>query len=105
MSGASPKGVDYALGSKCTLNGRFTVSAARLNPAKGIEKIKTEEGHKPWSQSPIVTYRNNAQGLALLAFELALGTGLRASDLTRMEWQDIEDGGIWVTQGKTNSKP
>lgn len=76
----------------------------RENAAKGIEKIKTGEGHKPWSQSAIATFRNNAHGLALLSFELALGTGQRASDLTRMEWQDIEDGGIWVTQGKTKAR-
>ena len=41
----------------------------------------------------------------LLIFELALGTGQRASDLTRMEWEHIEDGGIWVTQGKDKSPP
>ncbi|WP_254658808.1 tyrosine-type recombinase/integrase [Ruegeria sp. TM1040] len=38
----------------------------------------------------------------MLIFELALGTGQRASDLTRMEWGHIEVGRIWVTQGKTN---
>lgn len=29
----------------------------RDNPAKGIEKIKTGEGHKPWSQSAIAIFR------------------------------------------------
>ncbi len=85
----------------CPYNGQ---GLAPANPAKEIEKIKTEEGHKPWSQSAIATYRNYAQGLALLAFELALGTGQRASDLARMEWQDIEDGGNWVTPGKTKAR-
>ncbi|EBA18363.1 Integrase [Roseobacter sp. SK209-2-6] len=73
----------------------------RDNPAKGIEKIKTGEGHKPWPKPAVATFRKNVRGLERLAFELALGTGQRASDLTRMKWSDIEDDGIWVTQGKT----
>lgn len=73
----------------------------RDNPAKGIEKIKTGDGHKPWPKAAIATFRKNADGLPLLAFELALGTGQRASDLTRMKWSDVEDDGIWVTQNKT----
>lgn len=76
----------------------------RDNPAKGVAKIKTGEGHKPWPKSAIETFRKNADGLPRLAFELALGTGQRASDLTRMEWSHIEDGGIWVTQGKTQTR-
>jgi integrase len=76
----------------------------RDNPAKGIAKIKTGEGHKPWPASAIATYRKHADGLALLIFELGLGTGQRPSDLTRMEWDHIEDGGIWVTQGKTKTR-
>lgn len=76
----------------------------RDNPAKGIEKLKTGEGHKPWPVSAVNTYRSEVSGLALLIFELAIGTGQRASDLTRMKWSDIEDGGIWVTQGKTKTR-
>ncbi len=38
----------------------------RDNPAKGIEKIKTGEGHKPWSLSAISIFRENAQGLSFL---------------------------------------
>lgn len=76
----------------------------RDNPAKGIAKIQTGEGHKPWPASAIALYRKHADGLALLIFELALGTGQRASDLTRMEWCHIEDDGIWLTQGKTKAR-
>jgi integrase len=76
----------------------------RDNPAKGIEKLKTGDGHKPWPKSAIDTFRANTSGVTLLIFELALGTGQRASDLTRMEWEHIEDGGIWVTQGKTKAE-
>jgi len=76
----------------------------RDNPAKGIAKIKTGDGHKPWPAWAIAAYRKEAQGTALLVFELALGTGQRASDLTRMEWAHIESDGVWVTQGKTKAR-
>lgn len=76
----------------------------RDNPAKGIEKLKTGDGHKPWPTSAINMYRDKVTGLPLLVFELAIGTGQRATDLTLMEWGHIEDGGIWVTQGKTQTR-
>ncbi|MCA0905161.1 tyrosine-type recombinase/integrase [Ruegeria marisrubri] len=76
----------------------------RDNPAKGIEKLKTGDGHKPWPASAINTYRSKVSGLPLLIFELAIGTGQRATDLTLMEWGHIEDDGIWVTQGKTEAR-
>jgi integrase len=76
----------------------------RDNPAKGIAKIKTGDGHQPWPAWAIAAYRKQAQETALLIFELALGTGQRASDLTRMEWAHIESDGVWVTQGKTKTR-
>ena len=76
----------------------------RNNPAKGIEKLKTGDGHKPWPASATTTYRNKVTGLPLLIFELAIGTGQRATDLTLMEWGHIEDDGIWVRQGKTEAR-
>jgi integrase len=37
----------------------------------------------------------------LLLFEMLLGTGQRISDVLAMQWGQVEDGGIWVKQGKT----
>ncbi|WP_353328987.1 tyrosine-type recombinase/integrase [Phaeobacter sp. NW0010-22] len=48
--------------------------------------------------------RKNLTGRHLRIFELALRTGQRTSDLTRMEWSHIEDDGIWVTQNKTSTR-
>ncbi|WP_251134542.1 tyrosine-type recombinase/integrase [Falsiruegeria litorea] len=76
----------------------------RDNPAMGIEKLKTGSGHQPWQPSSIEVFRKNLTGRHLRIFDLALGTGHRASDLTRMEWSHIEDGGIWVTQNKTSKR-
>ena len=76
----------------------------RHNPARGIARIKTGEGHKPWPETAIKVYRSKATGYVLLAFELALGTGQRISDVLKMEWGDIEDGGINVAQNKTGAQ-
>ena len=75
----------------------------RDNPARGIAKIKTGDGHKPWPVWAIEAYRKNATGYVLLAFELALGTGQRIADILKMEWGDIENNGINVKQNKTSS--
>jgi len=75
----------------------------RDNPAKGITKYKKGEGYKPWSEAAIEAYRNGTTGFPRLIFELALGTGQRPSDLTKMRWSDIRDGGIEINQGKTGS--
>lgn len=71
------------------------------NPAKGVERLKTGEGHKPWPKWLIAAYRAAANGADLVFFELCLGTGQRVQDVLDMKWADIEDGGINVTQKKT----
>ncbi len=72
----------------------------RDNPARGISKIKTGDDYKPWPVWAIEAYRKNATGNVLLAFELALGTGQRISDVLKMKWSDIENNGINVKQNK-----
>ena len=56
---------------------------------------------KSWPVDLIETYRQKADGRALLIFELCLGTGQRIGDVRKMRWSDIEEGGINVRQGKT----
>jgi len=75
----------------------------RDNPAHGVEKLVTGEGHSPWPQWAIDIYREKATGIDLLIFELAIGTGQRASDVLKMKWADISDNGIYVKQGKTKT--
>lgn len=72
------------------------------NPAKGVSLLKSEgEGRKPWPAEKIKAFRAGAEPRALLIFELCLGTGQRIGDVLRMRWDQIEDGGIHVRQGKT----
>lgn len=74
------------------------------NPAKGVKKLKLGEGYKPWTPDQIDCFREHADPIPLLAFELALGTGQRPSDLVRMRWSDYDGEAISVIQSKTGTK-
>lgn len=75
------------------------------NPAKGVPMLTSgTEGREPWPVKLLDAYRANAEGLDLLLFELCIGTGQRIGDVLRMRWADVEDGGIWVRQGKTKAR-
>ncbi|WP_127110426.1 site-specific integrase [Pararhodobacter zhoushanensis] len=75
------------------------------NPAKGVSLLKsTAAPREPWPADLVEAFRAKATGPALLIFELCLGTGQRISDVLRMRWNDIEAGGVNVTQGKTGAR-
>lgn len=74
------------------------------NPAKGVEKIKTGDGHKPWPDHFVKAYAEAATGVDRVIFELAIGTGQRIQDVLDMKWSDIEGDGINVTQNKTGAE-
>lgn len=78
----------------------------RDNPAKGIALIEGGEGYQPWPQWAIDNFNGEAEhgSPERTTFELCLGTGQRVGDVLRMSWDDIEDGGINVSQGKTGEK-
>ncbi|RHZ96507.1 integrase [Cereibacter sphaeroides] len=78
---------------------------AHDNPAKGVELIKADtDEREAWPVEKIEAFRAAADGRTLLIFELCLGTGQRIGDVLRMRWDDIEDGGIKVRQGKTGAR-
>lgn len=76
------------------------------NPAKGVRRLKQtkQQPHIMWTAEAIAKFRTEASPKAVLAFEIGLGTGQRPADWTKMKWNDIEDGGILVTQNKTKAK-
>lgn len=76
----------------------------RDNPAKGVKLLKGGEGFKPWPEWALAAFRREAGGPVLTAFELALGTGQRIDDVLKMRWDQIEDDGICVKQGKTGEE-
>ena len=74
------------------------------NPAKGVAKIKTGEGHQPWPDALVDKYGATAKGVDRIIFELAIGTGQRIQDVLDMRWSDIEGDGINVKQNKTGAE-
>ena len=79
--------------------------AAGANPAKGVPLIATtREGRQPWPADLIKAYRAESKGRARLIFEVLLGTGMRPGDALKARWDDLSDGGIYVTQGKTRKR-
>lgn len=77
------------------------------NPAKGVVLLASEgKARQPWPQEAIDDFRAAAPigSRARLVFDLLHGTGQRIGDVLRMRWDDIEDGGLWVRQGKTGAR-
>lgn len=75
------------------------------NPIHKFEHLKTKKApRKPWPQDLIDAARAKAPPDTRLLFEMMLGTGQRISDVLAMQWDQIEDDGIWVSQGKTGAR-
>lgn len=72
------------------------------NPARGVKRLEYDQNaHKPWPAWAIDRFRESVTGSTRTAFELALGSGQRMSDVLKMRWSDIDRGGINVKQQKT----
>lgn len=77
----------------------------RENPANGIVALKSKKKPRgPWPVDLVEKYRERADGLALLIFEMLVGTGQRVNDVLAMKWGDIEGDGINVAQDKTDAR-
>ena len=74
------------------------------NPARGVEKIKLGDGHKPWPELLIEHFLEAADPTMRLLIELAIGTGQRIGDILEMKWSDIEGDEIHVVQNKTGTE-
>lgn len=80
---------------------------AATNPARDAERLKTPPGgHHSITDDEIALYRErHAIGTkARLAFELALWTGLRREDLTRIGRQHVRNGWLEMTLGKNEGR-
>ena len=77
------------------------------NPALGLKGFSTRsEGFHTWSEDEIAAFQTHhaEDSRALLALALLLHTGQRRSDVVRMGWHDVADGGIVVRQQKTGTR-
>ncbi len=74
-----------------------------VNPVANMKKMKIGEW-RPWTHEEVEAFRASAPKQMRLALDLALYTGQRLSDVIKMRWNQIKDGGIEVTQQKTGTK-
>jgi integrase len=68
---------------------------------EGVKPYDKKGGHKPWTDAQIEAARQHLTGYVRRAILLGLYTGQRGSDLVRMGWTDIDDGGFRIVQKKT----
>lgn len=74
-----------------------------VNPAAKPRQLKTGDGHRPWEEWEIATFRTHwpADTWERVAFELLLNTGQRRGDVAAMMRQHYQAGEIRVKQSKT----
>lgn len=76
---------------------------ATVNPVSRVKKLKLGS-YRPWTLEEIEKFRTNAAPHMRVALSLALYTGQRQSDVLKMKWSQIKDGGIEVCQQKTGKE-
>ena len=68
---------------------------------ESVRRYQTEGGHKPWTEAQIAAAHEHLKGPVRRGVMLMLYTGQRGSDMVRMSWTDIDDGGFRLRQQKT----
>lgn len=75
------------------------------NPAAGIKSLKTPDErkreHLPWPDWAVERFRNEANDLARLIFEIGVGSAQRPSDWVDFLWQDYNGDDLRLHQNKT----
>lgn len=67
----------------------------------GIERYKPDTGHKPWTPEQIALAHKTLKGTIRRGVMLYIYTGQRGSDIVRLGWTDIDEGGFSIRQRKT----
>ncbi|SFJ69063.1 tyrosine-type recombinase/integrase [Methylobacterium brachiatum] len=68
---------------------------------EGVEPFDTEGGHKPWTDMQIAAAHAGLTGMLRRGVMLGLYTGQRGSDVVRLGWTDLDEGGLRLAQQKT----
>jgi integrase len=72
------------------------------DPTHGIKRVHVgSREHEPWPQELIGRFMAKASPSLGFAVRLALGTGLRRSDLVKLRWDDLKGDHFEVIQQKT----
>ncbi len=101
----TPTDANRKVGALVTLLGHgIRIGWLDKNVATGVMQLKGKRPpRKPWPADKIEAFRAAADVPTRLVFELLLGTGQRIGDVLKMEWTDLEDGGIALRQSKTGT--
>jgi integrase len=75
------------------------------DPTLGVAHFEGGEGHKPWTPEQLALADDKFTGMLRRAYVLARYTGQRISDVVRLGWTDIDDGGFALRQKKTGVRP
>jgi integrase len=102
----TPTDASRKVGALVTLlNYARLIGWVKENVAHDVPKLKGKRPpREPWPAEMIDAYRKEADGLALLIFEMCLGTGQRIGDVLVMTWADVTPDGIKVKQSKTKAR-
>ena len=79
--------------------GRGLVDQSFIEGVEGYDR--NGKGHRPWSAGEIACAHQRLTGMVRRGVMLALYTGQRGSDVVRLGWTDIDDGGFQLRQRKT----
>jgi integrase len=76
------------------------------NPARHPKKLKTGEGHQPWEEIELTSFRERwgIGSLERVVFEAFLNTGQRGGDIVPMIRRQYHQGEIAVAQEKTKER-
>lgn len=81
------------------------VELLERDPTLGVAHFEQGEGHKPWTPEQLACADEHTTGTLRRAYVLMRYTGQRISDVVRMGWTDIDDGGLSLPQKKTGVRP
>lgn len=75
------------------------------DPTMGVVRFAPGEGHKPWTPAQLACADDNLTGMLRRFYMLARYTGQRVSDIVRLGFTDIDEGGFSLPQKKTGVRP
>lgn len=68
---------------------------------EGVELYERKGGHEPWTDAQIAAARSDLSPMIRRGIMLYLYTGQRGSDIVRLGWTDVDEGGFKLRQRKT----
>jgi integrase len=99
---ATPSKANHVLGTLKTLSAWARVKdLTHQSFTEGVKAYKLSGGHRPWTDEQIAVALAKLTGVVRRGFLLYLYTGQRGSDIVRLGWSDIDEGGFNLKQAKT----